>query len=103
VPSSFVLQLNQAQAGAVLGMKCANIISINKTSGAKVHIQGRHEVEDGDLRACTISGPLDAASTALDMVVAKLREANRERPQRSGPRHPRQQNWAAPSPAADVP
>ena len=84
VPCHFTLQLTNEQAGAVLGVKGSNITAIIKMSGAKVSIQSRNEVNEGDLRSLDLQGDLDSCSTALGMVVSKLRETSRHRP--GGPR-----------------
>jgi hypothetical protein len=72
VPCHFTLQLTNEQAGAVLGIKGSNITTIIKMSGAKVSMQSRNEVDDGDLRSLSISGQFDCCSTALGMVTSKL-------------------------------
>jgi hypothetical protein len=54
VPCHFTMQLTNEQAGAVLGVKGANISAIIKMSGAKVSIQGRAEVAEGGLRELDI-------------------------------------------------
>jgi polyribonucleotide nucleotidyltransferase len=77
VPCNFSLQLTNEQAGAVLGVKGSNINTIIKMSGAKVNMQSRNEVEEGELRTFTIHGQFDSCSTALGMVVSKLRETGR--------------------------
>lgn len=85
VPCHFTLQLTNEQAGAVLGVKGSNINTIIKMSGAKVSMQSRNEVDDGDLRSLSISGQFDSCSTALGMVTSKLRETGRARgPPRAG-------------------
>jgi KH domain len=97
VPCNFVMHLSQAQAGAVLGLKGSNIIAINKALvGAKVSIQGRNEVEEGDLRALTITGQMNGVSAALNMVVNKLRDSGRQ------PRGPPRQRTSAPAPAPSL-
>jgi polyribonucleotide nucleotidyltransferase len=79
VPCHFTMQLTNEQAGAVLGVKGSNISAIIKMSGAKVSIQSRNEVAEGDYRNLDIQGQLDGCSTALGMVVSKLRETSRHR------------------------
>lgn len=51
VPCHFTLQLTNEQAGAILGVKGANITAIIRMSGAKVSVQSRNEVAEGDLRS----------------------------------------------------
>jgi hypothetical protein len=93
VPCHFTLQLTNEQAGAVLGVKGSNISAIIKMSGAKVSIQSRNDVAEGDYRSLDLQGHLDGCSTALGMVVSKLRETSRHRgaPRGSRPSHQQQQ------------
>lgn len=77
VPCNFNLQLTNEQAGAVLGVKGSNINTIIKMSGAKVSMQSRNEVEEGELRNLNLSGHMDCCTTALGMVISKLRETGR--------------------------
>jgi KH domain len=79
VPCHFTLQLTNEQAGAVLGVKGSNISAIIKMSSARMSIQSRSEVAEGDFRNCDIQGSLDSCSNALGMVVSKLRETSRSR------------------------
>ena len=82
VPCHFTLQLTNEQAGAVLGVKGANITSIIKMSNAKLSIQSRNEVAEGALRNLDIQGQLDSTTTALGMVMSKLRDTGRAREMR---------------------
>lgn len=100
VPCHFTLQLTNEQAGAVLGVKGSNISAIIKMSGAKVSIQSRNDVAEGDYRSLDLQGHLDGCSTALGMVVSKLRETSRHRGaprgHRSNHHHQQQQQQSQP-------